>query len=116
MNKKISLSSAIRAQNVYVNAVSQDLILTTNVVWDMDWANLFVSQIYDFLTPNTNNVVVRFGQYVIPNAFVNGCQTRDETAFLKCIKCLVDCCDGDCRVENANATIYRIGAGMRVVI
>jgi hypothetical protein len=68
-----------------VNAISQNLVLTTNVGWYMDRANLIVSQIHNFLALNTNDVVVRFGHCVVPNAFVNGCQTRNDTAFLECV-------------------------------
>ena len=58
-----------------MNAISQNRVLTANVVWDTDRANLIVSQIHNFLAPNTNNVVMRFGHWVITNTLMNRSQT-----------------------------------------
>ncbi len=68
-----------------MNAVSQNLIFTTNVRRDMDRADLIVSQIHNFLAPNTNNVVVGFGHDVVSNAFMDWRQARDDAVLFECI-------------------------------
>ncbi len=98
-----------------MNAVSENLILTTNVRRDADCAYLIVTQIHDLLALNANDVVVGLGHYVVTNAFVNGRQTRDDAALLERIQCLVHGGDGYCWMELTDAMIDRVGAGMRVV-
>jgi hypothetical protein len=95
-----------------VNAVPQDPVLPPDVRGEMDGTDLIIDQVHNVLAPDTNNMMMGLGLYVVTDSLMDRSQTGDYSVFLECVQRFMNGGNGNCRMEYTHPTVDRIGAGM----